>query len=111
FPGEAVADLTAWCSEKGVLAMRAAQTLAQHYHHTLSQKQDPTLVVQLRREVADVHVPPMLRLEIARVLQQFNELDEAAVKALMNPVTPASLRLIAVETLLARGESVHAVAA
>ncbi len=111
FPPEAVADLTAWCSEKGVLAMRAAQTLGMHYGHVLAQKSDAALVQSLRKQVADVHVPPMLRLEIARLLEKFNELDHAVLKALMNPVTPASLRLIAVEALLARGESVESMAA
>ncbi len=111
FPPEAVADLTAWCSEKGVLAMRAAQTLGRHYAQALAQKNDPVLIHQLRQQIADVHVPAMLRLEIASLLQEFNELDAAVLKVLMNPVTPASLRLIAVETLLARGNSVEATAA
>jgi HEAT repeat protein len=111
FPPEAVADLTAWCSEKGVLAIRAAQTLGEHYKHTLTQKHDPALVLQLRQLVIDVHAPSMLRMEIARVLQQFQELDDVVLESLMKPITPASLRLIAVETLLARGESVQAAAA
>jgi hypothetical protein len=111
FPPDAVADLTAWCSEKGVLAMRAAQTLGFHYCHALTQKNDAALVQHLRKVVADVRVPPMLRLEIARQLQEFNELDDALLQALMNPVTPAPLRLIAVEALLARGPSVQAVSA
>jgi HEAT repeat protein len=111
FSPEAVADLTAWCSEKGVLACRAAQTLGKHYGHALAQKQEPAVVLQLRQLVSEGHVPPMLRLEVARVLQQLNELDTKALKALMNPVAPAPLRLIAVETLLAQGESHEAVAA
>jgi hypothetical protein len=111
FTPEAVADLTAWCSEKGVLAFRAAQTLGKHYAHVFAQKHDPALVVQLRQLVADGHVPPMLRLEVARLLQQLNELDATVLKALMTAVTPAPLRLIAVESLLAQGESHEAVAA
>jgi hypothetical protein len=111
FPTEAVADLTAWCNEKSVLAMRAAQTLGMHYTHALNQRHDAAVVQQLRQQVADVHVPPMLRLEVARVLQDFNELDDAVLRVLMSPVTPASLRLIAVEALLARGESAEAVSA
>jgi hypothetical protein len=111
FPAEAVADLTAWCSEKGILAFRAAQTLGRHYANALAQKHDPALIAHLRQLVADSHRPPMLRLEVARVLQHFNELDAQVLQALMNPVTPAPLRLIAVETLLAHQESHEAVAA
>jgi hypothetical protein len=67
--------------------------------------------LQLRQLAIDIHAPSMLRMEVARLLQQFQELDDVVVEALMKPIAPASLRLIAVETLLARGESVQATAA
>jgi hypothetical protein len=108
---EAVADLTAWCSEKGVVAIRAAETLGRHYARVLAAKHDAALVQQLRSQVADGRVPPMLRMELARLLEKVNELDDAVLRALMNAVTPASLRLIAVEALLAKGESHDALAA
>jgi len=111
WPPEAVGDLTAWCSEKGVVALRAAETLARYYARVLATKNDPTLIQQVRNQVADARVPPMLRMELARLLEKLNELDDSVLRALMNPVTPASLRLIAVEALLSQGESPNALAA
>jgi hypothetical protein len=111
FTGEAVTDLTAWACEKGVLALRAALTLGAHADQVLSQGQDPKLAQKLRDQVVDVHASPLLRLELARVLQQHHELDEVVVRGLIDPATPAPLRLIAVETLLSRGESPEATAA
>src|SRR5262249_38815353 len=35
-PPEAIADLQAWASEKSLLAIRAAQTLAAYFNHLLS---------------------------------------------------------------------------
>jgi hypothetical protein len=111
FPSEAVTDMTAWACEKGVLALRAAITLGAHSDQVLSQGHDPKLAQTLRDQVADVHAPPVLRLELARVLQRHRELDDTVLRALIDPATPAPLRLIAVETLLTCGSSPEATAA
>jgi hypothetical protein len=111
FSEEAVGDLTAWACEKGVLALRAALTLGAHADQVLSQGHDPKLAQALRNQVADVHSPPVLRLELARVLQRHKELDDKVLRGLIDPSTPAPLRLIAVESLLTRGESPEATAA
>jgi len=108
---EAVADLTAWAAEKGVLALRAAQTLGVHYGQALARGTDGALVEGLRRQLADVHAPAMLRLELAKLLHQYRDLDEGVLRQLLDPSTPAPLRLIAAEALLAAGHSVEAVAA
>jgi hypothetical protein len=110
-PPDAVGDLTAWAAEKGLLALRAAMTLGHHYTHALAAGPDPALIKELRRQLADVHAPAMLRLEIARLLHQNRELDQTVLHRLLEPSTPAPLRLIAVEALLGKGESIEAVAA
>jgi HEAT repeat protein len=98
---EAVHDLTAWCAEKGVLASRSAMTLAAHYSRALSERPDPELVNALRQQLADPHTPAVLRLELGKLLQEFQELDAALLQKLLDPSNPAPLRLIACETVLA----------
>lgn len=110
-PPDAVADLTAWAAEKGTLAIRAALTLGVHYNQILAQESDPVLLKELRRQLCDVHAPAVLRLELARILQQYRELDDGALRKLLDPASPAPLRLIAVETLLAHSDSTEAIAA
>jgi HEAT repeats len=109
--GDAVADLTAWAAEKGQLALRAALTLGVHYQQALTNATDPLLPQELRRQLADVHAPAILRLELGRLLHQHQELDDTVLRRLIDPSTPAPLRLIAVEALLAKGDSGEAVAA
>jgi HEAT repeat protein len=111
FPPEALADLTAWAAEKGILGLRAALTLGGHYGQVLAAGGDPTLIQTLRAMTVSPGTPSMLRLELARLLHQHRELDEETVSKLVDPATPAPLRLIAVETLLAKGPSPEAVAA
>jgi hypothetical protein len=109
---EAVDDLTAWAAEKGVLAVRAALTLGVHYAQVLAAGAAPELLAELRRQLSDPHTPPMLRLELARLLQQHHELDESSLRRLLDPSTPAPVRLIAVEALLAQQNNCpHALAA
>jgi HEAT repeat protein len=108
---EATIDLTAWTSEKGLLGLRAALTLGAHYARQLSAEADSGLLAKMRRKVEDVHAPPMLRLELARLLHQYKALDEPLLRHLVSPSTPAPLRLLAVEGLLAAGETGQAVAA
>ncbi|MCS7045924.1 MAG: HEAT repeat domain-containing protein [Gemmataceae bacterium] len=97
---EAVKDLTAWCAEKGHLAARAAQTLAAHYHRRLSDNLDQKTIAALRAQLADPHTPSGLRLELGKLLQHFQELDAPLLERLLEPSNPATLRLIACETLL-----------
>ena len=111
FTEEAINDLTAWACEKGVLALRAAATLGAHADQILSQGQDAKMAQRLRDQVSNVHAPALLRLELARVLQRHQELDGRVLSGLIDPSTPAPLRLIAVETLLTYGDSPEAKAA
>jgi hypothetical protein len=111
YPPDAVADLIAWASEKGILGMRAAQTVAAHYAQALSKKSDPALLEEMRRQVADSHVPTMLRLELARLLLKHTEVDTTLLKQLILPSCPAPLRLLGVDALLAVEESVEGIAA
>jgi HEAT repeat protein len=108
---EAIADLHGWAAEKGIVAMRSALTLGVHYSRALTAGTDPTLAAQLRGHLTDPRTPAMLRLELARLLSQHRELDQAALRKLLDPSTPAPVRLIAAETLLAGGDSPEAVAA
>ena len=98
---EAVSDLTGWCAEKGVLAVRAALTLGAHYNRALAEQPDGTLVQTLRKQLADPHTPAVLRIELGRVMQNHQELDPPLLEKLLDPANPAPLRLTAVETLLA----------
>ncbi len=98
---DAVKDLTAWCAEKGTLSARAAQTLAAHYQRTLNDQLDPERLRSLRGQLADPRTPAVLRLELGKLLQFFQELDQPLLEKLIEPSNPGSLRLIACETLLA----------
>jgi hypothetical protein len=98
---EAVKDLTAWCAEKGTLSARAAQSLAAHFQRTLNDRLDPERLQQLRMQLADSHTPAVLRLELGKLLQYFQEFDVPLLEKLIEPCNPASLRLIACESLLA----------
>jgi hypothetical protein len=105
---EAVADLTAWSAEKGVQSLRAALTLGCHYQRLLAISPDAALIQALRRQLSDAHTPPLLRLELARVLYGQRELDADLLRQLLDSANPAPLRLIAVEALLEQGHSLEA---
>jgi hypothetical protein len=97
---EAIKDMTSWASEKGVLSVRASQTLAAHYSRILAEGAEEGLLTHLRAQLASIHTPAVLRLELARLLQANQELDDPTLDNLLAPSNPASLRLIAIETLL-----------
>ncbi len=99
---EVVKDLTAWCAEKGLISARAAETLAAHYNRLLCEQADPTLVALLRTQLADPQTPAILRLELGRILQVHQELDQTLLEQLLDSGTPATLRLIACETILSQ---------
>jgi hypothetical protein len=111
FGPEALSDLTAWASEKGLLGLRAALTLGDHYARQLSAEPDPQILAWLKAKVEDAHAPPMLRLEFARLLHKHQAVDVRLLRHLVSPSTPAPLRLLAVEGLLACGESGQAMVA
>ncbi|HYT93487.1 MAG TPA: hypothetical protein VEL76_32515, partial [Gemmataceae bacterium] len=98
---EAVNDLTGWCAEKGVLAVRAALTVGVHYNRALAECPEETPVQALQHQLADPHTPAVLRIELGRLLQNHQELDPVLLEKLLDSANPAPLRLIAVETLLA----------
>ncbi len=108
---EAIADLTAWAAEKGLLGMRAAVSLGVHYRRVLGDRDDPELVERLRRQLANPHAPPALRMELAWLLKNGDELDRELLEKLLDPANPAPLRLLAAESLLARDEHPEALTA
>lgn len=97
---EAVNDLTAWCAEKGVLSARSAHTLAAHYHRALTEANDNKLFQSLRLQLGSFHTPAILRLELGRLLQLFQELDQKLLGSLLDHANPSPLRLIACECVL-----------
>jgi hypothetical protein len=108
---EAVADLNAWTAEKGLLAIRAAQSLGVHYLTALSEQADGALLQELQQKLADPHTPPVMRIELAGILQKVGTWDRPLLEQLLNPANPASLRLLAAEALLNEGAHDRAVAA
>jgi HEAT repeats len=99
---EVVKDLTAWCAEKGLISARSAETLAAHYNRLMCEQADPALIAIIRGQLADPQAPAILRLELGRILQVHQELDPEMLEKLLDPGTPATLRLIACETILAQ---------
>jgi hypothetical protein len=108
---EAAAELAAWTAEKGALAARSARTLGAHYGRLFARAPDAALAVELRRQAADPQTPAGLRLELAQLLHEYQELDDVVMRQLIDPAAPAPLRLVGVEALLAEGGSAEAVAA
>jgi len=97
---EVVNDLSAWCAEKGLISARTAQTLGAHFNRLLCEQNDPTIVASIRKQLCDPQAPAVLRLELGRILQTHQVLDRELLEHLLDPGTPATLRLIACETIL-----------
>ncbi len=110
-PAEIVADLNAWVTEKGMLPVRAAQSLGLHYGLVLSRFGDDGLVPELQRRLADPHAPAALRIELARVLQNHGYWSDELLHLLLEQSNPAPLRLMAAEALLGSSMDSQAVAA
>jgi hypothetical protein len=105
-PEEAVKDFTAWAAQKGMLGLRAAQTLGVHYGRAMHD--DPDAVITLLRQVVkDQHAPPLLRMEMGRLLREAKALENPAAEALLDSANPAMLRLLAAETLLSHGTHIR----
>jgi hypothetical protein len=102
---EAVADLTAWVAQKGLLGQRAAQMLGVHYARALSDCPSEELVGSMRRQLAVAQTPAPLRIELARLLRNGHALDRPLLEGLLESANPAPLRLLAVEALMADGET------
>jgi hypothetical protein len=100
---EAVGDLTAWAAEKGILGGRAALTLGVHYSRVLNERPDTALIAELQGHLASPQSPSALRMEVAKLLQQNQELDRPLLEKLLDPANPAPLRLLAAEGLLDEG--------
>ncbi len=110
-PPEAVNDLTAWASERGLLGIRAARALGAHYSRALGDQPDEELVDSLRSQVGNPHAPVALRMELARLLQEHHGFTPELLEGLVSPANPAPLRLLAAEALLADTQHPEAVAA
>jgi hypothetical protein len=110
-PDDAIADLHAWASEKGILGIRAAQTLGAHYGRLLNQNPESRLIDFLRRLVTDPHGSPAMRIELGQLLRVRGEWDEELPDVLLGPTNPAPLRLMAIESLLTEGHRTSAVQA
>jgi hypothetical protein len=108
---DAVNDLTAWATDKGVLAIRSAQTLAVHFERLLNEGADESVIQDLQEALIDPHASAALRMELAQLLKKNNLLPKALHEKLLDPLNPAPLRLIAAEALLADGDSIKAVGA
>lgn len=106
---EAVNDLIAWSSEKGLLSFRSAETLAAHFANVLQEKPEETMDF-LFQTLEDPHASPVLRIEFARLLHANQALDTAKLEELLNPANPTSLRLLAAEGLLDAGPHAGATA-
>jgi hypothetical protein len=98
---DAINDLTGWCAEKGILAIRASLTLGHHYGRAMTEQPDEKLLRTLKQQLADPQTPAVLRIELGRLLQHYQELDLPLLEVLLQASNPAPLRLIAVEVLLA----------
>jgi hypothetical protein len=110
-PAEAVADLRGWASQKGVLAIRSIQTLGAHYKTLLNEQADENLLEELHRQLASSRTAPGLRIELGHLLRKHGHWKDQQLKRLLDPANPAPLRLIAAETLLAKGPDQRATTA
>jgi hypothetical protein len=108
---EAVKDLNAWISEKGILSVRAVLTLMVHYERVLNEGQDAQFAAQLRKQVLEPRAPAILRVELAQLLNNTNHLSRELQEKLLDPLNPAPLRMIAADALLGAGKHAGAVTA
>jgi len=101
-PQPAIDDLLAWCAEKGLLSLRSSQTLSQMYSRLLQERPEQTLPKVLEL-VQNPHSPPLLRIELARLLKAHQLLEAKLADELLDSGNPAPLRLIAAESLMEAG--------
>ena len=109
-PEVVVQDLSLWTSEAGPIGTRSAQTLVEHYRRALSEEVSHAIAEDLTRKVLDPRVPAGVRVEFAQLLRDVSGVPRDALDAMLSGQHPAGVRLLAVESLLARGENASAVA-
>jgi hypothetical protein len=97
---DAVADLEQWACEKGLIGIRAAQTLGVHYRRVLRDSADPAVVHKLQERVGDRHAPAGLRLELAAILEENGFPSSDLPEELLGTSSPAALRLMAAKVLI-----------
>ncbi len=107
-PLEAVANLTAWSAERGIVSIRAAQTLSVHFIRTLQENPDE-VKPELMKTLQDPQAPPMLRIHFARLLSKQRMIDPSLLEKLLDASNPAPLRQMASELLLQSGWNTPAV--
>jgi hypothetical protein len=100
-PPQAVADLNEWVCEGGDTTYRTTLTLIAHYSHVLDTRADDgELVAELRRKIFEPGAPTMLRVELAQLLFEQQQLDRAALERLLVRDYPAPLRLLGADAIL-----------
>ena len=65
--------------------MRAALTLGLHYTQALNELHDEDMILALRTQLAGPHTPPLLRVELARLLHHNRLLNRGPVAAFARP--------------------------
>ena len=100
-PVLAMCDLTAWCSEGGLLAERSCRTLLEHYHYHLKTANRVTMAGELGRQLFDQTLPTDLRVGLSRLLKKHNFLDRSILDRMTSSEQPGPIRLMAAEILLA----------
>jgi hypothetical protein len=110
-PAEAVNDYTAWIAEGGIVGHRAAEALSVHYAQVLADSPKKSDINILHFLVADPHTSPLLRLELAKLLQEYGEMDLNLLERVLDSSNPAPLRLLGVKALLAQGPHAEALQA
>jgi hypothetical protein len=101
-PQPVVDDLLAWATEKGVLSYRACQTLGLMYGRAMQYHPEQTQA-KITEIVERPNSPPLLRIELARLLKNQQTLEPKLAEELLDGGNPAPLRLIAAESLLEAG--------
>lgn len=111
-PQQAVRELTQWAAETGVLSVRASQTLTEYYRKLLyTGEQASATIEQLKSLVADPYSPAVLRVELAQLLHDVQQLDSTTLTELLDRANPTPLRLMAIETILKQRHDPDALAA
>src|SRR5207253_1356119 len=74
-PVAAVADLTTWAAEHPPLARRAILTLIEQHQRGLLDADRPELGAELAYQMLDPETPPALRVELAALLRDHDQLS------------------------------------
>lgn len=107
-PPDGVQDIIAWAAERGIVSVRAAQTLAVHYVRAMQERPDE-IRPQLISMVETQQTPPLLRIHLAKLLFQSRNVDPRLLDKLLNGSNPVPLRQLAAEQTLLQGWNAAAV--